>query len=574
MDRFASTFAGPYTRAARSRGRPTPLLAGLVERRRRCEPAHRPAPAARHQRPREPRPRPERRGGRRPDRRPGVDPARLRRRERRAGLHAARRPGAARPGVAVDEPGRGRSAVDGPSTSRSRSPAARRGRPPSGSTPSIPRAAAVPASSSTTWCRCWPTSSPARAGSCARPCGWPAGPSSTTRPWWSTRCSTTSDPALISAARALAAECDGCRRQGGGPMASIEDRIADLERELAALKAEVGAAPEQATSRREVFKALAVGAAGVAAGMVAGAAPAAAADGGNLVIGAGGDANNTGQTRTILFYTGAALGAPGVNTNFLQVRDDSLNRLPARQRRVHQLREHQSRQRRVRLLAVQRQRCLRDERERQRAVRVGAGGIGALMQGGRANAQLTPFGTAAPARGDAHTVGELINDVAGDLWYCTVSGTPGTWRKVGGPARPGSCTPCLRPSASTTPAPARVLPPRETVRWPAGRSRVVGLASGFVGPTLTPAAPPGATAALFSLTLDATAASGFLGRVLQRRALARQLQRELVHRRPDPRRHDGQRGRPPVPRPGPGGRPGVDALHRRRDRLLPLKPTC
>ena len=45
------------------------------------------------------------------------------------------------------------------------------------------------------WCRCWPTSSPARAGSCARPCGSRAGPSSTTRPWWSTRCSTTSDPA-------------------------------------------------------------------------------------------------------------------------------------------------------------------------------------------------------------------------------------------------------------------------------------------------------------------------------------------------------------------------------------------
>ena len=111
----------------------------------------------------------------------------------------------------------------------------------------------------------------------------------------------------------------------GGQIASIEDRIVDLERELAALKAEVGAAPEQATSRREVFKALAVGAAGVAAGMVAGAAPAASADGGNLVIGAGGDVNNTGQTRTRLLYTVAALGAPGLDTNFVQVREDSLN---------------------------------------------------------------------------------------------------------------------------------------------------------------------------------------------------------------------------------------------------------
>src|SRR6185503_438420 len=59
--------------------------------------------------------------------------------------------------------------------------------------------------------------------------------------------------------------------------------------------------------------------------MVAGAAPAAAADAGNLVIGAGGDANNTGQTRTRLMYTGAALGAPGLDTSFVQVRDDSLS---------------------------------------------------------------------------------------------------------------------------------------------------------------------------------------------------------------------------------------------------------
>jgi hypothetical protein len=141
----------------------------------------------------------------------------------------------------------------------------------------------------------------------------------------------------------------------------------------------------------------------------------------------------------------------------------------------------------------------------------GRGGIGAQLQGGRANAQLTPFGAAAPARGDAHTVGELISDAAGELWYCTTSGSPGVWRKISGPSTAGQL--------HALPSPVRVYDSR-TGTGPAstgdgplagGSSRVVGLASGFVGPTPTPGAPPGATAALFSLTLDATVASGFLG---------------------------------------------------------------
>ena len=293
-------------------------------------------------------------------------------------------------------------------------------------------------------------------------------------------------------------------------MASIDDRIAELERELAALKAEVAAEPEEATSRRAVFKVLAAGAAGVAAGMVARAAPAAAADGGSLVIGAGGDANNTGQTRTRLLYTGAALGGTGVDANFVQVRDDSLSGF---QPATAGLTSYVNTKAVNGVYGYSQSNGNGVFAMSESGIGLfawGRGGIGALMQGGRANVQLTPFGTAAPARGDAHTVGELINDAAGDLWYCTVSGTPGVWRKVGGPGTAGQL--------HALPSPVRVYDsrsgtgPASTGDGPlaGGSSRAVGLASGFVGATLTPAAPPGATAALISLTLDATVASGFL----------------------------------------------------------------
>lgn len=41
-------------------------------------------------------------------------------------------------------------------------------------------------------------------------------------------------------------------------------------------------------------------------------------------------------------------------------------------------------------------------------------------------------------RTDAHEVGEIDTDSNGDLWYCTVAGTPGTWRKLTGPSAAGS----------------------------------------------------------------------------------------------------------------------------------------
>jgi hypothetical protein len=85
-------------------------------------------------------------------------------------------------------------------------------------------------------------------------------------------------------------------------MDGIDDRIAALENERAALKADIAAAPEPESSRREMFKKIAIAGAGVAAGgVLAQASPAAATDLGNIIIG---DETQTAQTLTALVATG------------------------------------------------------------------------------------------------------------------------------------------------------------------------------------------------------------------------------------------------------------------------------
>lgn len=71
-------------------------------------------------------------------------------------------------------------------------------------------------------------------------------------------------------------------------------------------------------------------------------------------------------------------------------------------------------------------------------VGLGSGGIGLLATGTAANIHLTNSGAAPSARTDAHVLGEVVCDTDGDVWICTVAGTPGTWRKVAGAATSGS----------------------------------------------------------------------------------------------------------------------------------------
>lgn len=67
-----------------------------------------------------------------------------------------------------------------------------------------------------------------------------------------------------------------------------------------------------------------------------------------------------------------------------------------------------------------------------------ASATGLLARGGRANLMLENAGDAPALRADAHARGEMIADGAGNVWYCTAAGTPGTWAKMSGPATAGS----------------------------------------------------------------------------------------------------------------------------------------
>ena len=135
------------------------------------------------------------------------------------------------------------------------------------------------------------------------------------------------------------------------------------------------------------------------------------------------------------------------------------------------------------------------------------GGIGLKASGTAAAAILVSSNPAPPARLDAHTRGEIDIDVNGDVWLCTVSGTPGTWRKLSGPSTAG---------AFHAINPARVYDSRFAggSRIASGQNRLLTVADGRDATTgLVVAAnvvPVGATAIAFNLTITGTAFQGFL----------------------------------------------------------------
>lgn len=135
-------------------------------------------------------------------------------------------------------------------------------------------------------------------------------------------------------------------------------------------------------------------------------------------------------------------------------------------------------------------------------------GAGVLAQGGRCDLQLLGSGDAAPGRLDAHAAGEVLRDRYGDVWCCVVAGTPGTWRKIAGPATAGSLHAI---------EPTRVY----DSRWPAGggplasgTSRGIDVSAGrnLVTGAIETAnvVPPKATALQYTITVTDTAGSGFV----------------------------------------------------------------
>jgi hypothetical protein len=269
----------------------------------------------------------------------------------------------------------------------------------------------------------------------------------------------------------------------------VASRIAALEGELAALKQEVAARPEPETSRRDVFKKLAIAGAGAAVGAVALSKPAGAATGDNRVLGVGQEASNMTYLRNGTAPGFFATGDLNTSEATMFWVDNRLSALPT----AHGIRGDGKG-----VLG----RGLWGHSDSNGIGVAGDGGIGVLAFGTRAALQVADTGAAPPTRADAHVKGELTTDANGDLWFCVADGTPGTWRQLSGPTTSGQL--------HLLAAPVRVYDSRPggTNDGPisGGATRVVSLA----GTTATPAVPAGATGALVSLTLDATVSSGFL----------------------------------------------------------------
>ncbi len=123
----------------------------------------------------------------------------------------------------------------------------------------------------------------------------------------------------------------------------------------------------------------------------------------------------------------------------------------------------------------------------------GGGGIGVQASGSRAALQLLPSGAAPRSRVDAHTRGEVVHDVNGDVWVCVSAGSPGTWRKLAGPSASGAF---------------HVL--SSAVRAYDSRTTDGKLVSGGQRTITLTGVPSGSSAATVSVTVTGTTAGGFL----------------------------------------------------------------
>ena len=124
-----------------------------------------------------------------------------------------------------------------------------------------------------------------------------------------------------------------------------------------------------------------------------------------------------------------------------------------------------------------------------------AGAYGGEFFGGLAEVRLRPGGEAPITLTNAHAVGELYEDVTGELWLCTAAGSPGTWRQIAGPTTAG---------AFHAISPRRVYDSRDDTRGKlaADEERVLSMATSTDG---TPnVVAPFATAVTLTFTVTGT----------------------------------------------------------------------
>ena len=301
---------------------------------------------------------------------------------------------------------------------------------------------------------------------------------------------------------------------------TVEDRIAALESivtsqhtEIAELRERLGsmshpapAAPQttarsvppaadpeepagaMSTSRRRLLTGGAVAAGAAVVGATVAPRPVAATDGGNFLIGGNNESEN-GNTR----LNGTGTGAY-VNKNILTVSDQNFT--SQFEAAVGAYGEGD----RVRN-GVYAYTGARDNVDANTGY-----AIVATNAGGRANLLLNPGASNPNFDTYAHRRGAVRSDGGGNLWFCTNSGTPGTWRKLAGPASSG---------AVHAIDPARVYDSRfADGPLGSGFNRQVAVANAIDALTgdvrLFDFVPSGATAVFFNLTITQTTGSGFV----------------------------------------------------------------
>lgn len=292
-------------------------------------------------------------------------------------------------------------------------------------------------------------------------------------------------------------------------MSEINERIAALEAQLAELKASVaGDEPAETSSRRDVFKKLAIGATAVAAGgsLLAKATPAAAANGDPILMGVEAG-QNVATLPTRLNYTGATTGLV-VQSGTTYSASGSVHPSAiagwASASGSQAVGVYGYAERGAAVGVVGRTEVV--------ATGVGVSGIstgaeslGGRFQGGRAAINLASNGVADAALVAAVKAGDILRTNDGTLWFAPADGEV---VPLGGAAAGNSLF--------LLDAPVRCYDSRATgaggLLNAAGSPRTVALQKGSVGTTPNvDAVPAGATGALISLTLDATTGAGFIG---------------------------------------------------------------
>lgn len=143
-----------------------------------------------------------------------------------------------------------------------------------------------------------------------------------------------------------------------------------------------------------------------------------------------------------------------------------------------------------------------------RALAVKPEGYGIRMQGRKAQIWIDRFEEELPppTRADAHLGGEIIHDTAGDLWFCVAPGTPGTWRKLSGPATSGQTHLLASPVRCYDSRPTEL--PAGVVKGPVSEPRLIDCRVTRNGEA--PVVPADATGVIINVTVTETVGSGYV----------------------------------------------------------------